>query len=307
MYRSILVPLDGSPFGEHALPLALSIARRSGAQLYLAHVHVDSVPMFVNGMVYLDPTADIQARERERAYLDALATRLAKRLDRAITTTLLDGMVADALHDYATQIEADLVVLTTHGRAGLARAWLGSVADTLMRRLPIPVLLVRPPEAAPDLNHEPVVARILIPLDGSTLAEQVLAHAMALGRPMQAAYTLLQAIDPVILGYTPAAYAMGLDELIIEQERVAAQSYLAEIAERLRAESLRVETNVAIGPSAAAILDYAHAHRVDLIALATHGRGGLQRWLLGSVADKVVRGASVPVLVYRPQAEIAPH
>jgi nucleotide-binding universal stress UspA family protein len=306
MYRSILVPLDGSPFSEHALPLALSIARRSGAQLYLAHVHVDSMPMFVNGMVYLDPTADIQARERERTYLEALATRLAKRLNRAITTTLLDGMVADALHDYATQIEADLVVLTTHGRSGLARAWLGSVADTLMRRLPIPVLVVRPLEAAPGLDHEPVVAHILIPLDGSALAEQVLAHAVALGKPMQAAYTLLQAIDPVILGYTPAAYAMGLDELIIEQERAAAQSYLAEIAERLRAESLRVATHVAIGPSATAILDYAHAHRVDLIALATHGRGGLQRWLLGSVADKVVRGASVPVLVYRPQAEIAP-
>ncbi|HWP39410.1 MAG TPA: universal stress protein, partial [Tepidisphaeraceae bacterium] len=163
-----------------------------------------------------------------------------------------------------------------------------------------------PAEAAPPLDHESVIKHMLLPLDGSALAEQVLEHAVALGAPMQAEYTLLQAIDPVILGYAPAAYAMGLDELIIEQSRAAAQAYLAGIAERLRAESLHVQTCITIGPPAAAILEYAHTHQVDLIALATHGRGGLARLLLGSVADKVVRGASVPVLVYHPQAVAAP-
>jgi nucleotide-binding universal stress UspA family protein len=306
MYRSILVPLDGSPFSEHALPLALSIARRAGATLQLAHVHTTIISLYgVDGLPVLDATLDIQMRESERAYLDGMARRLSASWDIPITSALLDGPTVDeAIHSHAQASGIDLVVMTTHGRGGLARAWLGSVADTLVRHVSIPILLVRPHDVVPALleqAHPPILTHILVPLDGSALAEQILSHALALGTAMRAEYTLLQAIEPVVLGYAPAAYAAGLDDRLMAEARAEAQIYLDQVAAPLRNEALRVRTQVVVGPPAPAILDYARAHSVDLIAMATHGRGGVARMLLGSVADKVVRLAKCAVMLVRPE------
>jgi nucleotide-binding universal stress UspA family protein len=188
---------------------------------------------------------------------------------------------------------------------------MGSVADKLVRRLPMPVVLTRPHDETLDLLeqvHERAVEHVLIPLDGSALAEEILEPALELGTPMGARYTLIQAINPPVLGYAPAAYAVGLDEQVLAQWRAEAQAYLDEVAARLRSQGHRVDRQIMIGPPAVAILDYARAHAVDLIALATHGRGGVARMLLGSVADKIVRGAGMPVLLRRPSAEAAePH
>jgi nucleotide-binding universal stress UspA family protein len=151
--------------------------------------------------------------------------------------------------------------------------------------------------------HEQAFQHVLIPLDGSTLAEGVLEPAVALGKLMQAEYTLLQTIEVPILGYAPAAQVAGLDDQILEQWRVEAQAYLDQVAEHMRAQGLAVRVSVMVGQAAPAILDYARDHVVDVIAMATHGRGGAARMLLGSVADKVVRGAGAPVLLYRPPAE----
>jgi nucleotide-binding universal stress UspA family protein len=200
-------------------------------------------------------------------------------------------------------IKADLVVMTTHGRGALSRFWLGSVADKLVRQLPMPMLLVRPHEPAPDFVHAPVFAHVLIPLDGSALAEQILPHALALGRLTQAEFTLLQAIPPVMRAYSMELYGAGWDYQALEQMRTNAHAYLDGIAAPLRAESLRVRTVVVDEFPVGAILEYVRAHAVDLIALATHGRSGVANWLLGGVADKVVRGATLPVLLYRPQSE----
>jgi nucleotide-binding universal stress UspA family protein len=171
-------------------------------------------------------------------------------------------------------------------------------------------LLVQPKEAAPDLAREPAVRRVLIPLDGSELAEQVLEPALALGAGTQAEYTLLQVVKQM----TPASYdpdsgrVSGISESLLKQLQAMdrqrwteAQDYLERLAGSLRARSLTVQARVVSHEQpAAAILDDAQKNAVDLIALATQGRGGLKRLLLGSVADKVVRGAATPVLVYRP-------
>lgn len=303
MYRSIMTPLDGSVFSEHALPLALSIARRTGAAVRIAHVHTPIIALTYPGeYLVLDAALDIQTRESERAYLDGLAQRLASSWDVPITVALLDGpSVAEVLHDHARAVGIDLVVMTTHGRTGLSRFWLGSVANTLARQATLPVLLVRPRDDAFDLAQEQVVKHILIPLDGSRFADQVLDRAIALGVPMQAEYTLLRAIDPLLAGHTVPPYTVGLDEKIYEQIRADAQNHLERVAEHLRAESLHVRTSLVIAQPANAILTYAREHGVDLIAMATHGRGGMSRMLLGSVADKVVRGACAPVLLQRPE------
>ncbi len=316
MYRSLLVPLDGSAFGEHALPLALSLARRLGAALRVVHVHVSPWVAYGELGVQYDETTDRILRENDRAYLDAVARRLAAAADISPSSALLDGPVADAIGWHATATESDLLVMTTHGRGPLARFWLGSVADALVRQASIPILLVQPKEAAPDLAPEPVVRRVLIPLDGSELAEQILEPALALGAATQAEYTLLRVVKQMAAAsYDPASGRVsGLRESLLKQMQVMdrqqwteAQEYLERLAGGLRARSLTVQRRVIPHEQpAAAILDDAQKNAADLIALATHGRGGLKRLLLGSVADKVVRGAATPVLVYRPVDKSAP-
>lgn len=306
MERSILVPLDGSVFGEHALPLALSIARRTGATVQLAYVHVPVLPLFLDGMpaTDIDATLDQAERAGEQAYLQRLADRLQSSWDAPINTALLDAPITDALCRHAQSCGAELIALATHGRGGLSRLWLGSIADELIRRAPLPLLLVRPHEEALDLldlrRHEQPLQRILIALDGSPLAERALEPALALGQPMQAEYTLIQAVDTQVLAYAASLPAIGVDDQLMEQQREAAASYLAEQAAQLAERGLKVETVVTYGSPASAILKYAQRKRMDLIGLATHGRSGLQRALLGSVADKIVRGATVPVLLCRP-------
>jgi nucleotide-binding universal stress UspA family protein len=293
MVRSILVPLDGSALGEHALPFALSLARRSGAQLHLAHVHMPPRPGFAD-------TNDAELRATEGMCVDGLVERLRSHWDVPITTLLLDGPIAQTLHDYAVASQADLIVMTTHGRGALSRFWLGCIADTLMRRVSMPVLLIRPHEQMLDLTHESAVKHILIPLDGSALAEQMLARATALGRLMGAEYTLLQAIEPLVTAYGTELYTVALDDQAMELLRTNAQRYLDRIADQLRAEELGVQTAIVMDQAATAILDYAQAHAIDLLALETHGRSGL-RWLVGGVADKILRGATMPVLLHRPE------
>ena len=173
----------------------------------------------------------------------------------------------------------------------LSRLGLGSVADELIRRAPMPVLLVRPGEKAPGIIPEPVLDNILIPLDGSALAEQVLEPALDLARLMEARCSLLRVVES---RSSPAKHAGGPPER-------QAEAYLERVAARLREQGLQVRTRVVVARHVAeAILEEAEAQASNLIALATHGRGGLKRLLLGSVADKLIRAAASPVLVYRP-------
>jgi len=299
MYRSLLVPLDGSAFGEQALPFALSIARRAGATVNLVGVHVPYAFISDEGVTAWSYQWVAELMEQERAYLDGIAAAGPV----PVTAKLLEGpVVAETLQHHATTIGADLIVMTTHGRGPLSRFWLGSVADEVVRRATTPVLLVRPQEGAADLASDPVLKHILIPLDRSTLSEQVLEPALALGSLMQADYTLLHvyglSTDPAL---DPMSYPLaGGTGPSLERMQTDTEAYVAQVAERLKGKGVQVQTQVAQGRHpASAILDAAQNLGVDLIALETHGRRGLTRLLLGSVADKVIRGASVPVLVHR--------
>jgi nucleotide-binding universal stress UspA family protein len=310
MYRSILVPLDGSPFGEHAIPLALTIARRSGATLHVAHVHTPLTMAEGEGLLLSEHSLEFKVREREQSYLEKVVKRLESVSPIPVSPLLLDGAVADVLCAASQATAADLIVMTTHGRGLLSRFWLGSVADQLVRRSPVPLILVRPCEATLDLGREKRLRTILVPLDGSPLAEQILEPAIALGTLMEADYSLLRVIKPVTIAHPELAgspvnyYGQELiNKLEVLQEQVCqeAGTYLEGVAERLRSLSLAVRTHVVTRDQVAAgILDEAAAYSTDLIALETHGRGGLARLFLGSVADKVLRGGSLPMLVQRP-------
>src|SRR5262249_7095712 len=159
-------------------------------------------PVYVEGAELLFDDADNEVRGRERAYLDAVARRVAKVVPVAVTCALVEGCVADALAEEVKRANADLIVMTTHGRGGLSRLWLGSIADEMVRRSPVPLLLVGPGLRAPVLERERSLRRVLVPLDGSALGEQALEHAVALGGTTDAAYTLLHIVPPVsVAGY----------------------------------------------------------------------------------------------------------
>jgi len=300
LFRAVLVPLDGSAFAEQALPLAAEVARRSSAILQLARVHV---PIMTYGagleVAALDPSLDRQVQEGEEAYLKALQKRLSTEENLPVSGTLLTGGIAPAIGEQVRAIGADLVILTTHARGPVARFWLGSVADRLVRTVDVPLLLVPPqPEGAGPRE----IRRILVPLDRSPLAESVLEVARGFGRPFSASYLLYHAIEPPL----PIVDPMGVmaqmpDPAVVEGMRAVAMRYLEGVATRLRDQGEEIATLVTEEPVAArGILDQAAAEHADVIAIATHGAGGVSRMLLGSVADKVIRGSSVPVLVYRP-------
>jgi nucleotide-binding universal stress UspA family protein len=309
MYQSILVPLDGSPFAEHAFPLAVAVARRAGAPLQLALVHrLGSGGFFEGGASFIDDSLDAELRRGDRTYLDGVVNRLAAQ--GQAKPVLLEGQVVDALCAHIASSKADLVVMTTHGRGPFGRFWLGSVADELVRRSPVPILLVRPHEEAADLAREPVVPHVLVPLDGTPLAEQILAHAAELARLLGADCTLLRVVEPVPpLPHLSDGSVAGKEALALTgrlqgmqaQLHLEAEDYLDGVAERLRKQLLHVRTKVVFEEHpAAAILREAEQLGGGLVALETHGRRGLARLFLGSVADKVLRASPLPLLLHRP-------
>jgi nucleotide-binding universal stress UspA family protein len=292
MYRSICVPLDGSPFAEQALPLALQIARGCGAMVQIALVH-HPVPALATAMEVpeIEAQLDQEARAREQVYLSGIVERMRRSVNVPITSTLLDGAVTEALQAHMESTGTDLVVITTHGRGPMSRFWLGSVADHLMRSLHLPILLVRPAaEAAPPA----AIRRILLALDVSPFSEQAIAATTMLGRPFGAEYALLMVVEPPLPIADPSGLMIVPTSANTEKElRAAATKYLEGVAARLRKEGLTVTTHPTDGPSAAgAIIAQADALKADLIALASHGAGGFERLVVGSVADKVIRGST---------------
>lgn len=311
MYRTILVPLDGSQFAEHALPVALALARRSGARLHLVSVSTPLTAAYLEGIYLGSDDLDAEVNTRYRAYLDGMAVRLREYINVPITDEVRHGEVAPALCQLASGGEYDLVVMATHGRGPLGRFWLGSVADEVIRHVTLPVLLVRPEDGEARLDEEPDLSRVVVPLDGTPLAEQILEPAivLALGMP-GAEIDLVRVIGPVMPDVVPVDFFEPSSEIeriqkeinaLQEAVRHEAETYLAGVARRLEERGLRVRTHVVLEEKPAeAILHEATAEHAGLIALETHGRGGLSRLFRGSVADKVVRGAHVPVLVHRP-------
>jgi nucleotide-binding universal stress UspA family protein len=306
MIRTVMVPVDGSPFAEHALPAALAIARRGDGRLRVVRVH-EIFPPAYGGSPSLAERVDEAIMDRERVDLDDVARRLPPSFP--VTTELLDGEIVPALARRAA--ECDLVVMSTHGHGPLVRFWLGSVADELMRVLPVPLLLVRPVPIPPDLTGGVTFRQILVPLDGTPAAEQILAPVADLAKLFGAAVLLTRVVKPLLIERpAPAEEAAGkkvrtlLDELREEQhaEQARAESYLGAVAGRLAGQGLTVRSRILVAEQpAGAMLREAEIGGADLIALATHGRHGLPRLLVGSVADKLIRASNLPVLTLHRQ------
>jgi nucleotide-binding universal stress UspA family protein len=300
MIESILVPLDGSIFAEHAMPAAIDLARRNGATLHLVRVHQPPILPSPDAPVIVDAAWTEALRTEEQAYIERIAEQEIAPTGLQFVQRLVDGFPADALSDYARAEGIDLIVMTTHGRGGFSRFWLGSVADALVRQSRTPVLLIRPRAEEPVDELPPALRHILVPTDGSQLSYGILDKALALGGPANTRFTLLRVLAPRPLAPFPRA-SWDVDRDVPREERAAALAELDEVAGRLRVHGVEAECAVVVHPVAAqAIIDFSVTHAVDAITLATSGRSGWTRVALGSVADKVMRATTLPVLLFRP-------
>lgn len=306
MLRSLLVPLDGSSFSERSLPLAGEIARATGATVHLAHVHEPYEPdqLLSNTQFHFEGVDmkdyNDRHREEERAYLTGLVTQIGQDGTRVDAKVLEGREVADELVMYADEVATDMILLTSHGYSGVSRLWLGSVADEMIRRSTLPMLVIHQSEKGDGQGALPSVRHVLIPLDGSKLAEAVLGPAADLAGATGARITLAHVLlTPDTLG--PRVLPLAPDK--IERDLEDAMQYLEAAADVLRQSGLEVATHAAPGRvPAVAIATIAEEIEADLIALATHGYSGLKRTLLGSVADKLLRVSELPLLVLRSAA-----
>jgi nucleotide-binding universal stress UspA family protein len=304
-WRSLVVPLDGSRLAEHALPLAGAIARAARARVRLVLIHELPPSPADQASARLYVAIETATRRSQRDYLRRAAARLRQAYGIPVGTVTRDGPIAEALTTWIDSSGADLVVMTTHGRGALGRAFVGSVADHVVRTVEAPVLLLRPEQDAPgpDPSHGWSGREILLPLDGSPLAEAALPPALELARLFGLPVSLLEVVQPLSVATDPPLpFPAFYDEQITGERRRQAQDYLDSMSERLRERGIEAHGAATVGWSVAGtLLDVARPERTALVVMATHGRGGLKRVLNGSVTDKLVRGADVPVLVVRPR------
>ncbi|MCE9581993.1 MAG: universal stress protein [Planctomycetes bacterium] len=277
MTMTVVVPFDGSERSELSIPYAIELARRCNAEVRVLRV-------MQNEIEGSSLPVSLQKTVRHRVEKD-LARSVARHVNEAVKVVGVPrfGNVMDEISRAA--VSAGFLVMTTNGRTGVGRWVMGSVAESAIRRVPVPVLVIRPPEkaalATARQGAERLFSDVLIPLDGSPTADAVLHIVPGLGADIR--FHLLTVLTPD--GPNPA--------------RVSA--VLKAAAARLTEAGHTVETATVEGSApATAIVEYAQKEKCSLIAMGTHGRSGLSEAFLGSVTDRVLRTAGVPVLVVRP-------
>jgi nucleotide-binding universal stress UspA family protein len=323
MFERIFVPLDGTEHAELALPVAARIAHATGGTLILVNV---VLPPVEYGMSTVDQTIELYPKEQEArierafAYLDEMLDRYGPDLVGIKTeTTVTSGPTSPAFFEEARLRHVDLIVLCSRGETGLNRWLFGSLAQQAVRHSPVPVLVLNEDGDVPPFAHQERLLRVLVPLDGSALSEVALEPTIrfvaALAGSTQVALHLLEVMNiPFPYGQTRAF--SHVDKMMQQEETQKAQNYLHEVANRLLAH-LPTELNLTITSSVVVSTDVAKAIRAeaepaeeelrtepyDLIALATHGRGGLQRLLMGSVTEHLLGATRLPLLIVRPHHE----
>lgn len=270
MFSKILIPLDGSEFSDQILGTVLPLIQSGEVE----HVYLFQV---------VDDRAPYEELEVARDRLLVLGKNLSPR-EVVIEAIAIRGDPPTEILNAAKRLEPSLIAMATHGRSGLGRVVLGSVTERVLRQCPVPLLLVNPKTRASDSSAAGGLQRLLVPIDGSAVAGQILPVVESLGRAWDAQATLLN-VQPL----THAALLHARAPIVLEHYRA-----------QLEEAGVPAEVRLTHGLSAEEILEAAKGF--DLVAMATHGRSGLSRWWFGSVAESVVRDCTVPTLVYRAES-----
>lgn len=300
MFDTILVPLDGSALSERAVSPAISVARLEGGKIILLRVPVlESMlvpaPEVIGGYGLVWPDEALEhSRQESSEYLSKLLERLQGE-GVPVITRLEEGDPAALILDLAEAECIDLICMSTHGHSGITRWVLGSVSEKVIRSAPCPVFLAR---------HEKRIRKVLIPVDGSALSESAIRPAIRLARSLRAEATLIHAVG---IGSREDRRMQQLEELeaglgsrLLETIDEEAHRYLQRLVDSLEPAEVPLNSVVVDQPAAESILHYAETNDFGLVAMATHGRSGIRRWVYGSVTEKVMRGGCCSMLIVPP-------
>ncbi|MBN1376574.1 MAG: universal stress protein [Dehalococcoidia bacterium] len=313
MFKKILVPLDGSVEAETVLPYVRDIATRFGSEVNILSVGMGSRRRRVNQLLddYIQHAVEHlqghsiicravvlynDAAENESGYAEITArTKQIK-----AKGNLLYGGPADKILEYTRKHRINLVVMATHGLSGLRRWWLGSVFEKVISQSTVPVLGIHSKHAK-EIDKDSVVTfkRILVPLDGSDTGEAALHDAESIALKTGASMVLLHVIpEPHMI----EVRMLGSEfSDIVKAMHDAGEKYLAKVNKRLNEKGIDVTAKILSGDPAARIVDQARHEKADLLAISTHGRSGIARWVLGSVADKILHESKIPMWMVRPR------
>ncbi len=316
MYQRILVPVDGSPLGAPVLAYAQLMGSRIGADIELFHVVpslADRMRLLVNAgyggspnmqriaqsVLALDQIERVQGQIRQAAQekLDEIAAAFSVGGKGTVRSLVGQGQPAEAIAAEAAKLPGTLLIVASHGRPGAVRWWLGSVTDRVIHLSSAPTLVVPPRQDATDVSAG--IEEIVLPLDGSVLAEAAIPHAAFLAKTFQASVHVLQAV------YMEDTWwgGLGRDELTepIAEVKKYAKEYVEDVVQRLRAQGVeKADGEVAQTHAATAIVDTAKRCSCPLIVMSTHGHGGLARVTRGSVTNRSLRQDFAPILLIHP-------
>ena len=291
MFKRVVVPLDQSDLSERVLPIVQCLAKYFDSKIHLVYV----VPS--DGETLPDEVLS-QARDEGEAYLKGIKDKLsAESKDAAIEARVSVGYPASEIIEQAESEEDTLILMATHGYSGVQRLLLGSVAGKVVQAATTPVLLV--PAGAKNPEGELVeFERLIIPLDGSELAESILPYAIKMCKTLNLELILVRSYHPSFPGSTIRMH--DVTKIVHD----SAENYIKGMAEKLQSEGLKsVSWKVLKGLPAEQITDFAMETPNSVTALCTHGRHGISRWVLGSVTNAVIHCAKEPVLVIRSKNE----
>lgn len=297
MPSTIVVPLDKSELSESALPVARAFARDSGASITLLTV-VDVSSEFSAWMMDSSGSEDFEQEKRTAAaYLDQVAER---QDGLTVEKVVLSGRPEKEILEYLDQVPDPLVVMSSHGRSGFNRLVVGSVAGRIVHSATCPIVVVHGDDA-PTVES---INKVLVPLDGSEFAEYALEVALQSLASRQLSIHLVRIPESITWAASPEAGAYAYYEVIdtyMAAMKEEAEAYLASVAEKLRERGYTVTWEVRTGMISDEIAAAADEQQVDLVVIATHGRTGFRRVVLGSVAERVLRDAKPPLMMVRPE------
>lgn len=327
MFSRILVPLDGSEIAEGILPYVTQFAKRLNAGI-VVHTAVNLESLYVattdasqqeprNENSGGDPSVDVRRSDtgvtpalRSQIEVEVLrgvesefeevASRLA---DQGIETDVIatPGRPSEQILATAKAEGCDLIALATHGRNAIGRGLLGSVTDRVVHLSTLPVLTISPTRAESQPSDEDPISNVIVPLDGSELGESALPTVEGLAAAMSLQVRLVCTFDPAEYDRRHRYTSALTGTPILSQEVKAHQKgYLESVADGLVSRGFDVKTEVLMGPAASAIVEYARESPQNIVIMATHGRSGFRRLLLGSVTEAVIRSSSDPVLIIPP-------
>ena len=289
MYKRILVTLDGSELAELALPYAECLAKTFGSDIILLSI-IEST--------------DSEYQHMYQLYVEKMAALVKHNIESNPTATvepvILSGKPAKEIIDYAEQNDVRLIIIASHGHTGIKSWAMGSVANNVLERTSVPILLVRAKTPCTEGSGEKLFSRILIPLDGSENGEAALAHIMELSNELQTEVTLLQVISDSKHVHTVGGQnIIRFTEEQLESTKTRTKQYLEEVCQKLTNTKAVTKCEVQIGDATEEVIKFADKMNASLVALSHQGHTGLGQLFMGSVAHKILHSGNKPVLLVK--------